>query len=187
MRTFRCKQCWIKESSDWEKIVSWIARFCCKKHRLDFINENKKHKKEKIKIRKTKIKVKKANSVSVLKKKCDKLWSEAVKIEYNYECQYCWKKEHLNSHHLFTRARNSTRFDIDNGICLCSWCHTLSSNFSAHQTWLEFFEWLEWIRGRDWIDKLSKKSRGIVDITPDLIKEHIKNLQNFINKYNKDS
>lgn len=144
--------------------------------------QRKREKVAKVKIQKEKKRDKKNGSVSKLTKDADKLWSEAVKINYNYSCQYCWKVENLNSHHLFTRSRRATRWDIDNWMCLCAWCHTLSSNFSAHQTPLEFFEWLEWIRGRDWIDELSRRSRVIESVSPDLLRDKIGILKEFIEK-----
>ncbi len=179
MRTYKCRQCWDRHPEEWEIITSGISRFCSKSCRLDFTRAKAREEKEKVKVRKTKKREKKANGITSLTKRADALWSECVKINYNHQCQYCGKKEYLNSHHLFTRSRKSTRWDIENGICLCSGHHTLSSSFSAHQTWLEFFEWLEGIRWRDWIDELSKKSQKIVKVTPDLLKEHIKYLNNF--------
>jgi len=185
MKTYKCRQCLIRKELYWEIISSWINKFCSKSCRLEFTRIKARKEKNKIIVRKTKKREKKANSITTLTKKADKLWSECVKIEYNYECQveWCDKKDNLNSHHLFTRSRKSTRWDIDNWMCLCSWHHTLSSSFSAHQTWLEFFEWLEWIKGRDWIDKLSIKSRWICKVTSDLIKHKIKQLKEFKNKY----
>ena len=142
----------------------------------------KKKQEEKIKVRKEKAKVKKQNSISYLTKKADNLWSECVKINYNYSCQYCWKKDWLNSHHLFTRARKSTRWNIDNWIVLCQSHHTLSSEFSAHQTWNEFFIWLESIKWREWIDELNEKSHKIIKVTPEHILACIKELEDFKNK-----
>ena len=177
----KCKQCkeYFVRDSDNPIEALWV-KFCSKSCRRSYIAQKNKEKIEKQKLKKQKAKTKKANSVSSLTKKADKLWSEAVKIEYNHECQYCWKKEYLNSHHLFTRARRATRWDIDNGMCLCSGCHTLSSKFSAHQTPLEFFEWLEWIRGRDWIDNLSKRSRAICSVSSELLHDKIKELELYI-------
>jgi len=183
-REFKCKQCWERHNTE-EVVMWWINRFCSKSCRLEFARKAIRKAKDKQKLKQTKKKEKKANSSSVLTKKADKLWSEAVKIEYNYECQYCWKTEYLNSHHLYTRSRRATRWDIDNGICLCSGCHTMSSIFSAHRTPLEFYEWLEWIRWSEWISALAKKSRAICNITPDLIKKHISELELYI-KENKN-
>ena len=175
----KCKYCSKKFNKE-DAVYLWCYYFDSKKCRRAYVAMKNKQKQDKLKLKKQKVREKKQNSLSSLTKKADKLWSEAVKIEYNYGCQYCWKKEYLNSHHLYTRSRRATRWDIDNWICLCSWCHTLSSNFSAHQTPLEFFEWLEWIRGRDWIDRLSKKSRQTIKYTPEMLKIEIENLQHYI-------
>ena len=48
-------------------------------------NENK------VKIRKVKAKEKKINSISYLSDKTDDLWAIAVKVNFNYRCQYCDK------------------------------------------------------------------------------------------------
>lgn len=184
----RCKQCKVRmEKTD--KVffdnINW--RYCSKSCRLNFVRAKQKKLYDRAKLKKVKDRVKKQNSISYLTKEADKLWSEAVKIEYNYECQveWCEKRNYLNSHHLFTRSRKNTRWDIDNWICLCAGHHTLSSHFSAHQTPLEFFEWLEWLKGRDWIDRQSLKSRIVCKVTPDLIKQHIVDLREYISKYKK--
>lgn len=172
------KKCIICDKEHQNSLMKVCSPICGRKHTSNL----KKAQEAKIKVKKEKAKDKKRNSVSYLTKKADLLWSEAVKINYSYACQYCGKKEYLNSHHLFTRSRKSTRFDIDNWICLCSGHHTLSSEFSAHQTWNEFFLWLEWIKGRDWIMDLSKRSQQVIHVTPDFIMEQIKILEEFIAK-----
>jgi len=176
MWKLKCKFCstyFYKPERENEIIRSMGVNFCSKGCRRSFVAQHTQMKKDKLKTQNIKKKEKKQNSISSLTKKADILWSECVKIRDWYKCAYCGKKEHLNSHHLFTRSRKSTRWDIDNGISLCSWHHTLSSTFSAHQTWLEFFEWLEKQKGREWIDKLSTKSRWIIKVTPDFIKSEI--------------
>ena len=178
----KCKQC--SKKVDKEKLITqWVYYFCSKQHRLDFNREKVRKEKEKVKVRKQKLRIKKANSVSVLTKKADALWSECVKIRDNFTCRYCWKTTHLNSHHLFTRARKSTRWSIDNWITLCSGCHTLSSKFSAHQTPFEFFEWLEKQEGREYIDELSLQSREVADINSELLQEQI----DYLTKYKDNS
>ena len=170
----KCKHCteWFKRPErDIDIIVAMGVKFCSKICRVKFIAHKNKLKKEKLRTKNIKKKEKKANSISSLTKKADKLWAECVKIRDWYECVYCWKKEYLNSHHLFTR------WWVDNWITLCSWHHTLSSTFSAHQTWLEFFEWLEKQKGREWIDNVSQKSRQIIKVTPDFIKEETELLE----------
>ena len=178
MKKSKCKFC----STSFVKINP-LNPYCSLKCELKAKKERDKAKKEKEKFKKTKKKEKKQSSISFLTKKADKLWSEAVKINYLYKCAYCGRTEFLNSHHLFTRSRKSTRWDLDNWMCLCSWHHTLSSEFSAHQTSLEFFEWLEWLRGRDWINELSLQSRQIVNVTPEFINDKIDVLQDYIKKH----
>lgn len=93
----------------------------------------------------------------------DSLWSELVKMRAWYKCEYCWKTSHLNSHHIFSRTNYTTRFDLDNGICLCSWHHTLLSNFSAHKTPLEFAEWIISVRWEKWYFELKLKKNKVFD------------------------
>jgi len=145
--------------------------------------EKKTKENTKIKVRKEKATDKKRNSISYLTWKADDLWRDAVKINYWYRCAYCnkWNDEvQLHSHHLFTRSRKSTRFDIDNWICLCASHHTLSSEFSAHKTGNEFFLWLEWIKWRQWMDDRMKESQKIIHMSPDFIKEQAEKLKDFI-------
>lgn len=172
----KTKLCIICEKEMPKGMKNVCSPWCSRKHNANL----KKTKELKVKERKQKIKEKKMNSVKYLLKIADDLWSEAVKINYNYTCQYCWRKDTLNSHHLFTRMRKSTRLDIDNWMCLCSYHHTFSSDFSAHKTGNEFFIWLEWLKGRDWINELSRKSNSVVNFTPEFIKERIEELNKFI-------
>jgi len=62
------------------------------------------------------------------------LWQEIVKKRAGYRCEYanCRKTEHLNAHHIYSKSRRSTRYDPDNGICLCASHHSLG-NDSAHK------------------------------------------------------
>ena len=178
---YTCKQCRDK-GEEWTQIRDWIARFCSKSCRLEFQRVKVRKEKEKVKVRKVKAKTKKANSITSLTKRADKLWSEVVKIEYNYQCQveWCEKTEYLNSHHIFTRSRKSTRWDIDNWICVCAWHHTLNSDFSMHKTPYDASIWLDGIKGRDWMHKLMRKSQQICKVTPELLNDHIKSLQDYI-------
>ena len=107
-------------------------------------------------------KTKKSVKKSILKI-CDDLWSKLIKILAWFRCEHCWRTDHLNSHHIFSRINYTTRFDLDNGICLCAGCHTMSSKFSAHKTPIEFAEWIIEKRGQEWYDNLKKKSKETRD------------------------
>lgn len=54
-------------------------------------------------------------------------WAFEVKKIHNFTCTKCNKKSgHLNSHHIFPWANfPNLRYNIKNGICLCTECHKL--------------------------------------------------------------
>lgn len=91
-------------------------------------------------------------------KKLDTAWSLLVKLRDGMKCTYCDKDTYLNSHHIYSRSKKSTRWDIDNGITLCVGHHTFSSGFSAHKTPLEFIDWLKTIRTEEEIESLRNKA-----------------------------
>lgn len=104
---------------------------------------------------------------------CDDLRSKLVKIRAGFRCEYCWDTKYLNSHHIFTRNNYSTRYDLDNGICLCSKHHTLNSSFSAHKTPMEFSEWIMEKRGRDRYDRLKLKTKSLRDKDYDKVEKYL--------------
>lgn len=90
----------------------------------------------------------------------DDLWSELVKLQANYKCEYCGTDKNLNSHHIFSRSNRSVRWDEANGVCLCVSHHTFNSKFSAHKTPTEFTYWLESEYGRPFVDELRVKANS---------------------------
>lgn len=96
-------------------------------------------------------------------KKLDDLWSAKIKRIAGNKCEYCGKTNTLNSHHIFSRSNRSTRWDIDNGICLCVAHHTFSSQFSAHKTPMEFSEWIKELRGEDWFYDLLRRKNTVFE------------------------
>ena len=63
----------------------------------------------------------------------DDIWAIKVKELEGFRCAVCKQSDkQLNSHHLIGRKNSNYRFDIDNGICLCSEHHTLGNSISAH-------------------------------------------------------
>lgn len=78
------------------------------------------------------------NAKKRLEKDCDNLWSKIIKHKAGWKCEKCGRDGlGLNSHHIFSRRFKNTRWDLDNGICLCVACH-----FMAHQRSIEFAEWI---------------------------------------------
>ena len=177
-----CKTCWkeIKQKIN----LKLICKNCFKEQeKLKKEKEKNKEKKLKIKEKKEKKKEAKKVSVKVLSNRCDYLWSECIKIKDWYKCVYCWKTSQLNSHHLFTRSRKATRWDLDNGITLCCSHHIFSEDFSAHKTILEFSRWIENKLWSKKIDSLLKKSRETKKITSEYLQEVIKELQEYKNTH----
>ena len=92
-------------------------------------------------------------------KKLDDAWSLLVKLRVGRKCEYCGTTtKQIHSHHIYSRSKKSTRWDVLNGISLCAGHHVLSSTFSAHKTPLEFVKWLENYKGTDYIDRLTIKA-----------------------------
>lgn len=98
-----------------------------------------------------------------LSKKCDKKRSLLVRLRAGNRCEHCGVWGVMNAHHIFSRINYSTKYDLDNGICLCRGCHTMSSKFSAHKTPLEFALWVIEKRGQERYDNLKRKAKGIWD------------------------
>jgi hypothetical protein len=94
-------------------------------------------------------------------KKLDDAWSKLVKLRAGNRCEYCGKTSPLNSHHIFSRSKRSTRWDVQNGVCLCVGHHTFSSTFSAHKTPLEFVDWLTRKKGESFIMKLRVRANAL--------------------------
>lgn len=103
---------------------------------------------------------------SLIKKPSDRqllgLWQEIVKTRAKYRCEYpnCIKNQYLNAHHIYSRSHKSTRYDPDNGICLCSGHHSLNNN-SAHKN-PDFKEIIinSGIRSKQFWDILERKAKS---------------------------
>lgn len=65
--------------------------------------------------------------IKLLKKKCDILWSKVTKklylVNHHSACQWCGKKGALQSDHIVNRWKHSTRWCVENCVCLCVGCH----------------------------------------------------------------
>lgn len=92
----------------------------------------------------------------------DKKWADAVKERDNNFCVYCGTSDNLNSHHIYSRSKKSTRLDVDNGITLCSYHHVFSPDFSAHKTPTDFTDWLREKKGNEFMDRLKKKANTLI-------------------------
>ena len=110
---------------------------------------------------------KKRSESKLLDNKLDKLWSLLVKHKAGWRCEYCGSREKmLNSHHIYSRSNRSTRWDLENGVCLCVGHHTFSTKFSAHKTPTEFTEWLYSVKGESFMNDLRVRAHAIAKLKP---------------------
>ena len=117
-------------------------------------------------------------SESALNKLLDKYWKLAVRVRYDSKCVYCGRTHYVNTHHIFGRVNRSTRWLLDNGLCLCPLHHTLGS-FSAHQT-PEFNKWIEQFIGIEEYNKLMVKANTIRKWTHEEKEELLAELKAYI-------
>lgn len=61
-------------------------------------------------------------------KKCERLWSQIVKLKAGNKSEYSGQDGTLNSHHVLGKGSYALRFDTRGGICLTAGEH----NFKAH-------------------------------------------------------
>ena len=101
---------------------------------------------------------KKQDSDAWLNKKLDELWSRAVR-KRGY-CELCLKQPPevvLHAHHIYSRRHYQTRWDVDNGVCLCTGCHL----YKAHKDIQEFSDWVVAHYGSTKIEILRNKTKNI--------------------------
>ncbi len=75
-----------------------------------------------------------------------KTWAYKVKEQFDFKCDKCFKESDgdMVSHHLFNYKDNpSSRYDIDNGVCLCEKCHiafhvAYGKKFNTADQYIEF-------------------------------------------------
>lgn len=90
---------------------------------------------------------KKKSRRSYLIAQIDAIMSKRVRERDGHCCRHCGrvrgvygrydKKGHVFHHHIFTKARLSTRWTLENGVTLCYHCHVW-----AHAAGEEFREWI---------------------------------------------
>jgi hypothetical protein len=109
--------------------------------------------------------------------KLDKLWAETIKERAGYKCEYCGRTQEqtiLASHHIFSRRHLGTRWDVNNGVCLCTQHHI----FLAHRDTATFMLWVQRKLGQALIDVLEMKAHSVA-------KFHTKDLKIFADNWNK--
>lgn len=57
-----------------------------------------------------------------LDEQCLKLWSKCIRTNQKV-CRNCGKDINLQAHHIVQRTYKLSRYNLKNGLCLCSSCH----------------------------------------------------------------
>lgn len=106
------------------------------------------------------------------KKYCDQLWANRVKDRDKWVCQRCKQEgRKVEAHHIFKRKGHSLRWEVDNGLTLCSfechlWAETNPCNFEV---------WIRKLKGDDFYEKLAEKERDLAFFLDyDVIKAKLK-------------
>lgn len=76
-----------------------------------------------------------------LKDFADRLWSLAVRDDWNHRCAVCGAGN-CDAHHLLPRQHEATRYDLRNGIALCPRHHQFDADISPHQNAAGWMQWL---------------------------------------------
>lgn len=96
--------------------------------------------------------------MSGIKRDAADIWfSKAVRTRDWFTCQQCGKGPSVECAHIFGRANKSTRWDMDNAISLCHYCHRY---FTANP--IEFHDFLEDLWGASALEILREKKNVIL-------------------------
>lgn len=74
------------------------------------------------------------------KEMCD--WSLKVKQRDGFKCVICGNPKMPNAHHILPRELKDTKYNLNNGISLCSSHHRFNRPLSAHQNPMAFYVWM---------------------------------------------
>jgi hypothetical protein len=94
-----------------------------------------------------------------LENECDKLWSQCI-IARDGTCRGTNSIDRLSAHHIRSRTHRSTRWDLDNGLCL-SW----KVHFLQKANPERFQDLIINIIGDEKYQALKRKSLQVVDYT----------------------
>ena len=116
-----------------------------------------------------------------LYKKLDTLWSLLVRKDCvcelcGYEGKYKGKMKKFDAHHIKKRGNLSTRWDLNNGVCLCKGCHRFKVHMDTFTVAI-LIDKLKKKRGKKWYEDLVKKTNKIVKYSTSDLEELVEKLE----------
>jgi len=87
-----------------------------------------------------------------LKKLCDKLWAECIKLRAGGKSEYSGKTERLHAHHIVGKSCYRLRYELLNGVCLTAGEHC----FIAHRAdrYETFRKFVKRVRGEAFYEQM---------------------------------
>jgi hypothetical protein len=115
--------------------------------------------------------------IKLLMRKCLFLWKAKVKERANGKCELCEKKKRLQAHHIEGYGWNKfLRYNIHNGVALCSTCHRFGRR-SVHHSFCTLYNLMSTNHMVDLIyliDNFENKT----EITKEFLLKQIEELEN---------
>ena len=109
---------------------------------------------------------------SVLTKKLDIEWSRIIRTR-GEKCAVCGKDGTLHAAHIFSRKSRSTRWDLDNGVCLCYYHHL----HWAHKEPILFNDFIREYLGDERLEALKQRAKSVRKWTVDEMESYLKFLR----------
>lgn len=122
-------------------------------------------------------------------KLCEALWSELIKAEAGYRCEFTCRNKILHSHHIVRKGAYGLRakFDPENGICICFECHNMAHDPKREK---EYLILLTACRGEGIIERLKAKHTSVDRVTTleleDICSDLVNRLRESLGRYGRE-
>ena len=103
-------------------------------------------------------------------KKCDVLWIKIIRARDKH-CQKCGAKA-SQAAHIFSRSNHGLRYDLQNGIGMCYYCHL----YWAHRSPVEFTLWVQKKWPERWVYLIRERQKLVTSLGIKYYKEIYENL-----------
>jgi hypothetical protein len=88
----------------------------------------------------------------------ENLWKPIIKAKAEHKCELCFEKEQqLHAHHIMRKKSNYMRTLLDNGICLCAFCHAYGIHDPDFDRQREISDKIILYKGKKFMNKLTKE------------------------------